>query len=80
MMFINYTACILRQQWHAVCEKSTNYCFIISDLDISPYLIERHTQRSFLVLNLAFCLCEHAKIDLFQVYCQPYGPGSSEEL
>lgn len=36
--------------------------------------------NAFLVRNLAFFPCEHAKIDLFQVHCQPYSPGSFEEL
>lgn len=39
-----------------------------------------HTALFFLTPHLACCLCEHAKIDLFYVRCQPYSPGSFEEL
>lgn len=57
--------------------KTVQLMFHSSDQPLSDWLMNA---ALLLVSNVAFCPCEHAKIDLFQVYCQHYSPGSFEEL
>lgn len=73
------TAYILGQPRYNLCHRHFKLCFIIVTQDMTHWN-EEFMQCHFLGSNLACCLWECAKIDLFREDCQLYGPGNFQQL